>query len=325
MEIFKTTKTYRFTELGRYFFTTSVLLFLLSIFLVVTKGIPFGIDFAGGTVVQVKYDKSVNLEEIRGLLVKDPVFEKAVVTNFGSDEEILIRIPSAVESVQNDIGDMATKLLRDSGNFELRRVDMVGPKVGEKLKSDGALSLILALVAIMIYVSFRYEWRFALASIIALAHDIVITIGVLTLFNIDFNLDIIAALLTILGYSINDTIIVFDRIRETIRNGKSDNVDLKQLIDESVSATLSRTILTSLTVFFVVLALYIFGGEIIYGFSFALLIGVVIGTYSSIYIAAYVVALLRFSVADFRRKEAEEQKRKAEKERMRAMYEKGIV
>ncbi len=323
MEILKNNATYGFSKNGKIFFALSLAAILFSIFLIIAKGLPLGIDFAGGTVVQVKYDKAPDLESIRSLLSKNTLFEKSIVTKFGSDEEILIRIPTAIDSVQNDIGDIASSLLKESGNFEVRRVDMVGPKVGDKLKTDGILSLVLASIAIMIYVSIRYEWRFALASIFALFHDVVFSVGAIILFQIDLNLDVVAALLTIIGYSINDTIIVFDRIREVIRNTKLEN--LEEIIDESVSRTLSRTLLTSLTVFFVVLTLYLFGGEIIHGFSFTLLIGVVVGTYSSIYIASYSVSLMRFSVAAFRQKEAEALKRKAEKDRMRAMYEKGIV
>jgi preprotein translocase subunit SecF len=200
---------------------------------------------------------------------------------------------------------------------------MVGAKVGSELREKGLMSLLLAILGILIYVSFRFEWRFAVASVIALVHDVTISMGAVVLFNVEVNLDTLAALLTILGYSLNDTIIVFDRIREGINTIK--NPDLGEIIDESVTRTLSRTILTSLTTFFVVLTLFLFGGEIIRGFSFTLLVGIIVGTYSSIFVAAPMLMRLGFSVSDFREKQAVKQKREKEKEKMRAMYENGTM
>jgi preprotein translocase subunit SecF len=214
-------------------------------------------------------------------------------------------------------------LLQDTGNFEVRRVDMVGAKVGSELREKGLMAMALAILGILIYVSFRFEWRFAVASVIALIHDVTIAMGMLVLFNVEINLDILAALLTLLGYSLNDTIIVFDRIREGIRNIK--DIDLGVIIDESVTRTLSRTTLTSLTTLFVVLTLYLFGGEIINGFSFTLLVGIMIGTYSSIFVASPILMWLGFSVGGFREKEAEKLKKEKEKEKMRAMYESGTL
>ena len=185
------------------------------------------------------------------------------------------------------------------------------------------MTLVISIIAILAYISYRFEWRFAIASVVALVHDITIVAGALIIFNIDVNLDILAAFLTILGYSLNDTIIVFDRIRESIKNMKT--FVLSEIINYSISKTLSRTILTSLTTFFVVLTLYLFGGEIIQGFAFTLLIGVAVGTYSSIYVAAPILQLLKFDVKAYREKEAQKQKRALEKEKLRAMYEKGTV
>jgi preprotein translocase subunit SecF len=215
------------------------------------------------------------------------------------------------------------ELLKGTGNFEVRRVDMVGAKVGSELREKGLMSLLLAIIGILIYVSFRFEWRFAVASVMALVHDVTIAMGAVVLFNVEVNLDTLAALLTILGYSLNDTIIVFDRIREGIQSSKESLLD--KIIDESVTQTLSRTTLTSLTTFFVVLTLFVFGGEIIRGFSFTLLVGVVVGTYSSIFVASPILMWLGFSVKDFREKEAEKLKREKEKEKMRAMYEQGTI
>ncbi len=324
MEFFKTDDKYQFLKHGKLLFGVSLLFILASITLVAVKGINFGIDFVGGTVIQVQYKaESAPIDKIREALEKSEMFRGAMVSEFGAKNEILIKSTGSMESIGSDVGDMAQNILKDTGEFEIRRVDMVGPKVGDELKEKGLTALILALVVIMIYVAFRYEWRFALASVLALVHDIVITIGAISLYGFDVNLEVLAALLTILGYSINDTVIVFDRIRERVVESKES--DFKAIIDESVSATLSRTILTSLTVFFVVLTLYLFGGEIILGFSFPLLIGVIVGTYSSIFIAAQMAMWLGFSVSGYRKNLAEIARRKAEKDRLRAQYERGMV
>lgn len=202
-------------------------------------------------------------------------------------------------------------------------MDIVGPKVGNELKEKGTLALILALVSIMVYVSYRYEWRFALTSILALIHDVVITAGAVVLFKIDLNLEVVAALLTLIGYSINDTIIIFDRIRETINLRVNHN--LESVINEAISATLSRTILTSLTVFFVVLTLYLFGGEIIKGFSLPMLVGSIVGSYSSIFVASKLVVLLKFDLKKYHQMLAEKNKRALEKKKLREMYERGRI
>jgi preprotein translocase subunit SecF len=215
------------------------------------------------------------------------------------------------------------KALNGSGNYEIRRVDMVGPKVGDELREKGLMALGFSLFVILVYVGYRFEYRFAIASIFALIHDVSIAIGVIVLFQIDVNLEILAAILTILGYSLNDTIIVFDRIREQLKESKETNID--KVINEAVSKTLSRTTLTSLTTFFVVLTLYIFGGEILNGFSLTLLAGVIVGTYSSIFVASTFLVYMKFSVKDFRNKEAQKIMKQKEKDRLRQMYENGVV
>ena len=323
MEIFGSNKTYNFMGKRLPFLAISSLLVLISFILLFTKGLHLGIDFSGGTLVQVKYEQKAPIKDIRNLLNKNKSFEKAVVTKFGSDQEIIIRIPTSTTSLGKDIGDDIRIILKSTGVYEVRRVDIVGPKVGSALQEKGLMALSLALVVILIYVSFRFEWRFAIASILALIHDISIALGAIVLFNVDVNLDILAAILTILGYSLNDTIIVFDRIREGVKTSKEN--DLDKVVNESVSMTLSRTTLTSLTTFFVVLTLYLFGGEIISGFSFTLLVGVIVGTYSSIFIAASFLVQLNFSISNYRNNEAKKDKRNKEKDRMRAQFEQGTV
>jgi len=323
MEFFKSSKIYDFMGKSKLFISISIFLILSSYALLFTKGLNYGIDFAGGTIIQVKYEKKAPIKEIREALKKDKAFSGASVTEFGSPNEIVIRVTNSTTSVANDIGDKVRSLLKDTGKFEVRRVDMVGPKVGSELREKGLMAMGLSILTILIYVAFRFEWRFAVASILALVHDVSIALGALALFQVDVNLDILAALLTILGYSLNDTIIVFDRIREQVRESKV--YDLFKVINEAVTKTLSRTTLTSLTTFFVVLTLFLFGGEIIYGFSFTMLVGVVVGTYSSIFVASPLLKWLGFDVKKYKDDLAAKEKARLEKEKLRAQYEGGVV
>jgi preprotein translocase subunit SecF len=323
MELFKYKKPIDLMASSKRFGAISITLVLISWALLFTKGFNYGIDFAGGTLIQVKYEQNAPIKDIREALKKDEAYAAANVTYFGSDSEVVIRTKTSSESVSKDIGAEITALLKDTGKLEVRRVDIVGASIGAEFRQQGLLATLFAILGILIYISFRFEWRFAVASVLALVHDVSISIGALVIFQIDINLDILAAILTLLGYSLNDTIIVFDRIREGIRGIK--NPDLAGIINESVTRTLSRTVLTSLTTFFVVLTLYMFGGEIINGFSFTLLVGIIVGTYSSIFVASPILMWLKFDVKSFRAKEAEKLKRDKEKEKMRAMYEQGTL
>ena len=323
MQIFSKDKTYDFMGKSIPFIILSLVFIISSYIEIGAKGLNYGIDFAGGTIVQVKYEGKAPIKKMREKISVDKMFANATITEFGSPDEVVIRFMSSSDSVQEDLSDKITKLLQGTGKFEVRRVDIVGPKVGGELREKGLMAMIVSIIAILIYVTFRFEWRFAVASIIALVHDISIAIGAMVLFDIDINLDILAALLTLLGYSLNDTIIVFDRIREEVRNSKSFN--LFEIINYSISKTLSRTLLTSLTTFFVILTLWAFGGEIIHGFGLTLLVGILVGTYSSIFIASPILKILKFSVEDYKKKEAIKEKRRIEKEKMRAQYEQGIV
>ena len=322
MEIFKTDKIYDFMGKRLAFLGFSSILFIASIVLLLTKGLTLGIDFAGGTIIQVKYEQVAPINQIRDTL-KQTKYANSSITKFGSDEEVVIRITGSSSDLVNDIGDEMHKILASTGDFEIRRVDMVGAKVGGELREKGIMALSLSLIMILIYLSVRFEWRFAVASVFALIHDITIAMGAISLFSVEVNLDILAAILTLLGYSINDTIIVFDRIRENLQTTK-DSV-LAQVINFSVSKTLSRTTLTSLTTLFVVATLLFFGGEIIYGFAFTLFVGIIIGTYSSIFIASTLLVQLRFSIEDFKEKQIEKLKKIKEKKDLRAMYEHGTV
>ncbi|HIC10662.1 MAG TPA: protein translocase subunit SecF [Campylobacterales bacterium] len=323
MELFRFKNSYDFMGKSKIFLSLSLTLMVSSLLLLWTKGLNFGIDFAGGTLIQVKYQDKAPISAIREAVSQHELFQGASITEFGSPDEIVIRIKKSSGELKKDIGDEVAEILRGTGEFQIRRVDMVGAKVGGELREKGITALILVVISILIYLSFRFEWRFALASIFALIHDVTIALGAISLFEIEVNLDTLAAILTILGYSLNDTIIVFDRIREGLVKFK--NISLAHIINESVSRTLSRTTLTSLTTFFVVFTLFLFGGEIIHGFSFTLLVGIVVGTYSSIFIASPTLIWFRFSVEKYRKMLAEKEKREREKERMREMYEKGVL
>ncbi len=323
MEFFKYKKPIALMAKAKYFGILSLVMVIASWAIIAIKGFNYGIDFAGGTVIQIKYDKKAPLKEIRKKLSYSKQFKDAVVTNFGSDKEIIIRTNSSFKDVNKDIGKEVQKILSDTGNIDIRRVDMIGPQIGSELREKGIKATIYAIIGILLYVSFRFEWRFALASVIALIHDVSIALGAIALFRISFNLDTLAAILTILGYSLNDTIIVFDRIRESLVKLKE--VNLFRLIDESVTRTLSRTVLTSLTTFFVVLVLYLFGGEILKGFSFTLLVGIIVGTYSSIFVASPILKWLGFDVQKYKDALAEKRKRELEKEKLRSQFEQGVV
>jgi len=323
MELFKADKSYNFMSKSKSLMVLSIILVLTSYILVFTKGLNFGIDFSGGSLIQVKYTNEAPIEKMREALKKDTIFDGSTITEFGSASEVVIRVKTSTKDVSSDLGDVVRETLQGTGEYEIRRVDIVGPKVGSELREKGLMAMTLAIIGILIYISFRFEWRFAVASVFALIHDVSIAIGFLVLFEVDINLDILAALLTILGYSLNDTIIVFDRIREGITSSK--DTELSSIIDSSVSRTLSRTTLTSLTTFFVVLTLFLLGGEIIHGFAFTLMVGVVVGTYSSIFIASPILIWFNFSVMQYREKLALKLKAEQEKERMRAQFEHGVV
>ncbi|BCX79387.1 protein translocase subunit SecF [Campylobacter sp. 19-13652] len=323
MQIFSKSKVYDFMRIRYASLTLSAVLFVGSLFLIATKGLNYGIDFAGGTLIQVKYNTPAPLEKIRQALAKDDVFKGALVTEFGSNEEVVIRFSGSSSNLSQDVGEAVASLLKETGEPEIRRVDIVGPKVGNELREKGAMALIISFIAVLFYIAWRFEWRFALATIAAEIHDIVITIGAISLFDIDVNLDTLAAVLTVLGYSLNDTIIIFDRIRSGIKDSKS--TDITTIINESVSATLSRTLLTSGTTMMTVLVLFFFGGDMIHGFSFVLMVGILAGTISSIYIASPFLIWFKFNVDKFRASEAAKIKAKKERERERAMYEKGVV
>ncbi|MCW1359747.1 protein translocase subunit SecF [Campylobacter sp. CCS1377] len=323
MQFFSQKKIYDFMRMRFAAISLSAFLVLGSIYLLFDRGLQYGIDFSGGTLIQLKYDKAAPINDIREILTGVGGFVNLSVTEFGSADEVTIRFSGSNDNLGTDIGESISSLLKQTGNFEIRRADVVGPKVGDELRNKGLMAIAVSLIAILIYIAVRFEWRFAMAAIITEIHDVIITLGAISLFRIDVNLDTLAAVLTVLGYSLNDTIIIFDRIRDGIKSSKS--TELPSIINESVSATLSRTVLTSGLTLATVVILYFFGGSMIEGFSLALIVGMVAGTLSSIFVASPALLWFKFSVLDFRNKELEKLKRKQDKEKLRSMYENGRV
>ncbi|MCZ6525695.1 MAG: protein translocase subunit SecF [Gammaproteobacteria bacterium] len=274
----------------------SGLLILVSISSLIMNGLNLGIDFTGGTLIELGYQETVDLDNVRSALA-DSMFSDAVVQYFGSAKDVLIRIAPKEGLNSAAISNELINLLQATGQTaDLRRVEFVGPQVGEDLTEDGGLAMIYALLCIFVYVALRFQMRFSVGAIAALVHDVTITLGFFSVTGMDFGLSVLAAILAVIGYSLNDTIVVFDRIRENFRRmRKASSVEV---VNVSLNQTLSRTVITSLTTLIVLTALFIFGGEIIHAFSTALIVGVVIGTYSSIYIASPVTLALGISKQD---------------------------
>jgi len=298
MRILKSDRKIDFMSKRRLAMVFSLVLILVSIGAIVARGLNLGIDFTGGTLIEVGYSEAVELDSVRNALNAGGYGDSAV-QRFGTPRDILIRLPSTGEEGESArlSNEVFAALSKASDNeLELRRVEFVGPQVGDELTEDGALAVLVALIAILMYVAMRFEWRFAVGSVIALVHDVTITVGLFALLQIPFDLPVLAAVLAVIGYSLNDTIVVFDRIRENFRKMRKGTPE--GIINQSLNETLSRTLVTSFTTILVLLALFFLGGEIIHGFAFALLVGVLIGTYSSIYVASTAILMLGVSKAD---------------------------
>ena len=282
----------------------STLLISVSLVSLITQKLNFGIDFTGGTLVEVGYQETVELDLVRNVLSATE-FSDAVVQYFGSARDILIRVAEVQGKNSADISNDIIDVLKQSGDsVQIRRVEFVGPQVGEDLQEDGGLAMIYALIMIFIYIAFRFQRWFSVGAIVALVHDVTITIGFFSVLQLDFDLSVLASLLAVIGYSLNDTIVVFDRIRENFRRMRK--VSPVEVINASLNQTLSRTLMTSLTTLLVLAALFFLGGEIIRSFSTALIVGVIIGTYSSIYVASPVTLALGINKQDLMPVEKEE-------------------
>jgi len=260
----------------------SLVLLVISIGSLSFKGLNLGLDFSGGTLIEVSYEEAADLVDIRDLMT-DNGFDDFQVVNFGSNSDVLIKV--ADKNGNSQLGDVIYKFLLDADpSTELKRIEFVGPQIGSELRDQGGLGMLVALGMILLYVAFRFQYKFALGAVAALAHDVVIILGLFSLLSWDFDLTVLAALLAVIGYSLNDTIVVSDRIRENFRGERGFEPD--EIVNRSINQTLSRTLITSLTTLLVLFALFFFGGDMIRGFSQALIIGVLVGTYSSIYVVA---------------------------------------
>lgn len=277
----------------------SIVLVFISVISLTFKGLNAGLDFTGGTLIEIKLTQSVNLEEIRDVL-SSKLEDDFQVSYFGSEEDILIKIPGGSE---NNLSDEIVSTLANVFKFDLRRKDFIGPQIGEELRDQGGLGLLAALLVMMIYIMFRFQFKFAFGALLALVHDVLIVLGFFSIFYIGFNLTVLAAILAVIGYSLNDTIVVSDRIRENYRKKrKSDNVDV---INRSLNQMLGRTLITSLTTLLVLLALLILGGDFIRNFALALICGVIVGTYSSIYVLCNNLILMNLNFEDLAIKKSE--------------------
>ncbi len=274
----------------------SVLLLVVSIGSLVVRGLNFGIDFTGGTLIEVGYAEAVELTGIRDTLDAADL-TGAQVQHFGTSRDVLVRIAPRDDQSSAQLSERVLTALRDHNpKVDMRRVEFVGPQVGEELTEQGGLALLYALIGILIYVGLRFQWRFAVGAVAALFHDVLIIIGMFSLFQFEFDLTVLAALLAIIGYSLNDTIVVFDRIRENFRKMRKGSP--LEIMNQSINQTLARTLMTSFTTLLVLFSLFIFGGEIIHSFSLALISGVLVGTYSSIYVASTTALALGVTKSD---------------------------
>lgn len=286
-------KVYNFMGLRKYALAFSIFLLLSSLISLSIQGLQLGLDFTGGTQVEVGYQVPADVEKLRGQLESNG-FEKPIVVHFGSDRDVLIRLQGKPEQ---GLSDLVYKALQSHGEtVELRRVDYVGPQIGEELREDGGLGMLAALIMVMLYIAMRFQLKFSIGAVLALAHDVIITLGFFSVTQLEFDLTVLAALLAVIGYSLNDTIVVSDRIRENFR--KIRETAAAEIINESLSQTLWRTLNTSFTTMLVLISLFFLGGELIHNFAIALMVGVTIGTYSSIYVAATVMLAMNIDRED---------------------------
>ena len=295
MQLLKDSLNINFLAKRNIAWVISGILIVISIASLTMRGLNLGIDFTGGTLVEVGYQQAAELEPIRTALT-NASFEDAIVQHFGTAKDVLIRLPSTDNANAAELSNQVLEALKPTGELSMRRVEFVGPQVGEELRDDGGLAVLYALFGILIYVALRFEYRFSLGSVAALVHDVIITVGFFSVTQAPFDLTVLAAVLAVIGYSLNDTIVVFDRIRENFRRMRKWTPE--EVINGSINQTLSRTLVTSLTTLLVLLALFFIGGEVIHSFALALIVGVVVGTYSSIYIASSMLVLLNVTSED---------------------------
>ena len=286
-------KTIYFNKFYKSFNILSGILIVVSLLFLIFKGLNFGVDFKGGTLIELRTDKSTaNITKIRDSFNQMNLGDVSV-KNFGNKTDFVVKFEKQNSNDPKFIEEIKIKLSNSIGSVDFRRVENVGPKVSAELLRSGVIAIVLSLAAMLLYIWIRFEWQFSLGAILALFHDVIITLGIFSVFSLEINLSIVAAVLTIVGYSMNDTVVIFDRVRENLR--KYSDVKIFELTNISINETLSRTIITSVTTLLALLSIFIFGGEILKGFSLAMILGVIFGTYSSIYIANPVLVSLKVS------------------------------
>ncbi|MBV2127638.1 protein translocase subunit SecF [Arsukibacterium indicum] len=297
MQLFKFTQPVNFMRIKWPALVLSVLLVFGSFASIFSKGINWGLDFTGGTVIEVGLYQPADLTAMRDTLAAAG-YPDAVIQLFGSSKDVLIRIPLRPDLAQEKVGEAVLQALnyQQAVPVELRRVEFVGPSVGEELKQDGGMALLVALIGILLYVALRFEWRLSVGAVLSLAHDVILTVGLFSVLQLEFDLTVLAAILALIGYSINDTIVVFDRLRESFRKLRDATVD--ETINHAITTTLNRTVVTSLTTVLVLVVLFFLGGALINGFATALLFGIAVGTYSSVYVASAIAEVLGISRED---------------------------
>ncbi|HBN89666.1 protein translocase subunit SecF [Rheinheimera aquimaris] len=297
MQIFQFTSAINFMRLKWLAVGLSALLMVASVVGFASRGINWGLDFTGGTVIELGFGQAADLADIRRTLSKAG-FSDAVVQLFGTSRDVLVRIPLRDDMAQAAVGETVVSVLNTAAEQQitLRRAEFVGPSVGEELKQDGGMAMLVALLGILLYVAMRFEWRLSVGAVAALIHDVILTLGLFSWLQIEFDLTVLAAILALIGYSINDTIVVFDRIRESFR--KLRDTAAADVINFAITSTLNRTVITSLTTVLVLIVLFYMGGALIHGFATALLFGIAVGTYSSVYVASSIAEILGISRED---------------------------
>jgi preprotein translocase subunit SecF len=296
MELFRIKNDIPFMSYGRLTTAISLITFVLAVFFLMTKGLNYGVDFTGGTMMEVSYPQTANIESIRQA-VDSVGLKDATVQNFGTSHDVLIRLPIKAELSTAQLSEHVLAALKAADNsVQMNRVEFVGPQVGKELYENGALALLLVIVGIVLYLAVRFEWRFAVAAIIANMHDVVIILGFFAFFQWDFNLTVLAAILAVLGYSVNESVVVFDRVRENFR--KMRKASVTTVIDNAITRTMSRTVITHFSTQLMVLSMLLFGGEVLHNFSIALTIGILFGIYSSVLVACPIAMWLGVSRAN---------------------------
>ncbi|NBB93169.1 MAG: protein translocase subunit SecF [Gammaproteobacteria bacterium] len=297
MDIIKSDTKINFLRFSNVALMLSALVLIAGIVSLSVRGLNFGLDFTGGTLIELHYPEAPELSEVRQALENEG-FDEFVVQTFGTARDIVVRIPVGEDGETS--ADVSTRVLEtlsgQMANIEMRRVEFVGPQIGQELAEQGGLALLYVLIGVLIYISFRFQWRFAVGAVSALVHDVLLVVGVLSIFQVSFDLTVVAAILAVIGYSLNDTIVVYDRLRENFQTKRKGSPE--ELTNLSINQMLGRTLMTSLTTLLVLIALFYFGGEIIHAFAFTLIVGVFVGTYSSVYVAGSMAVKLGVSKMD---------------------------